>query len=278
MTFPLEDGSGRELVIWTTTPWTLPANVAAAVHAEQEYGEYADREAARSPAGARHEPGRQGARAPVGRRTRSPAPARVVKGQDLVGLRYRRPMDVVPMPEDAAHSVVVAGDFVTAEDGSGIVHMAPAFGADDHATGKAHGLALLRPVAADGTFAGTTWPELEGKLVTADETNELIIRRLKADGRHLLTEQHIHSYPHCWRCRSKLIYYARDSWFVRTSSLRDRMLELNGGIAWHPPEVGVGPVRRVAGQQRGLGALARPVLGHAAAGLELRPRPGPRRR
>ena len=144
------------------------------------------------------------------------------------------------MPEDAAHSVVVAGDFVTADDGSGIVHMAPAFGADDHATGKAHGLALLRPVAADGTFAGTTWPELEGKLVTADETNELIIRRLKADGRHLFTEQHVHTYPHCWRCRSKLIYYARDSWFVRTSSVRDRMLELNRGVAWHPPEVGSG--------------------------------------
>jgi isoleucyl-tRNA synthetase len=233
------DGSGRELVIWTTTPWTLPANVAAAVHAGQEYGEYVDP----------RQPGRRlvlaTARAAkvLGRiwgDDAVPAPVRVVLGQELVGLHYRRPMDIVPMPDDAAHSVVVAGDFVTAEDGSGIVHMAPAFGADDHATGKAHGLALLRPVAADGTFAGTTWPELEGRLVTADETNELIIRRLKADGRHLLTEQYIHSYPHCWRCRSKLIYYARDSWFVRTSSLRDRMLELNGGVEWHPPEVGSG--------------------------------------
>jgi isoleucyl-tRNA synthetase len=239
VTFPLMDGSGRELVIWTTTPWTLPANVAAAVHAGQEYGEYVDP----------RQPGRRlvlaTARAAkvLGRiwgDDAVPAPVRVVLGQELVGLHYRRPMDIVPMPDDAAHSVVVAGDFVTAEDGSGIVHMAPAFGADDHATGKAHGLALLRPVAADGTFAGTTWPELEGRLVTADETNELIIRRLKADGRHLLTEQYIHSYPHCWRCRSKLIYYARDSWFVRTSSLRDRMLELNGGVEWHPPEVGSG--------------------------------------
>jgi isoleucyl-tRNA synthetase len=239
VTFPLMDGSGRELVIWTTTPWTLPANVAAAVHAGQEYGEYVDS----------RQPGRRlvlaTARAAkvLGRiwgDDAVPAPVRVVLGQELVGLHYRRPMDIVPMPDDAAHSVVVAGDFVTAEDGSGIVHMAPAFGADDHATGKAHGLALLRPVAADGTFAGTTWPELEGRLVTADETNELIIRRLKADGRHLLTEQYIHSYPHCWRCRSKLIYYARDSWFVRTSSLRDRMLELNGGVEWHPPEVGSG--------------------------------------
>ena len=77
----------------------------------------------------------------------------------------------------------MAGDFVTAEDGSGLVHMAPAFGADDYAAGQEHGLALLRPVAADGTFRGTRWPELEGRLVTADETNELIIRRLKEDGR-----------------------------------------------------------------------------------------------
>jgi len=120
------------------------------------------------------------------------------------------------------------------------VHMAPAFGADDYAAGQAHGLALLRPVAADGTFVGTTWPELEGLLVTADETNELIIRRLKADGRHLLTEQYVHTYPHCWRCRSKLIYYARDSWFVRTSALRERMMALNADVSWHPPEVGTG--------------------------------------
>ncbi|MEZ4457909.1 MAG: class I tRNA ligase family protein [Gemmatimonadales bacterium] len=117
--------------------------------------------------------------------------------------------------------------------------MAPAFSADDW-MGEEHGLALLRPVAADGTFQGTTWPELEGRLVTADETNELIIRRLKADGRHLKTEQHVHSYPHCWRCKSKLIYYARDSWFVRTQAVRDRLVELNRSINWHPPEVGAG--------------------------------------
>ncbi len=239
VTFPLEDGSGRELVVWTTTPWTLPSNVAAAVHPELEYGEYTD-------------PRTPGRRLVMATSTAPKllarlfgegavaAPDRVVAGADLVGLRYTRPLDVVPLPDDKEHSVVVAGDFVTATDGSGIVHMAPAFGADDYAAGQTHGLALLRPVAADGTFVGTTWPELEGLLVTADETNELIIRRLKTDGRHLLTEQYIHTYPHCWRCRSKLIYYARDSWFVRTSSLRDRMLSLNSQVEWHPPEVGAG--------------------------------------
>ncbi|HEX5005139.1 MAG TPA: isoleucine--tRNA ligase, partial [Gemmatimonadales bacterium] len=239
VTFPLEDGSGRELVVWTTTPWTLPSNVAAAVHADLEYGEYPDPKT----------PGRRlvvaTSLAPkllarLWGDDAAPAPARTLPGRDLVGLRYRRPLDVVPLPDDRAHSVVVAGEFVTDADGSGIVHLAPAFGADDHAAGQAHDLALLRPVAADGTFTGTSWPELEGRLVTADDTNEMIIRRLKADGRHLLTEQHVHTYPHCWRCRSKLIYYARDSWFVRTSSLRERMLALNAEVGWHPPEVGSG--------------------------------------
>ena len=97
------------------------------------------------------------------------------------------------------------------------MHLAPAFGADDYAAAQQHGLATVRPVAPDGRFTGTSWPELEGRRVTDDETNELIVRRLKQDGRWLRTETYVHSYPHCWRCRSKLIYYARDSWFVRTS-------------------------------------------------------------
>ena len=240
LTFPLEDGSGRELVIWTTTPWTLPANVAAAVAPGLEYGEYAAR---------RH--GGTEARKLVLATARAEALAGILGtelepvgppflGSTLAGLRYRRPFDIVPLPEDRAHSIVVTGDFVTAADGSGIVHMAPAFGADDYEAGQRFGLALLRPVAADGTFTGTSWPELEGKLVTAAETNELLIRRLKLEGRHLRTVQYAHDYPHCWRCKSKLIYYARDSWFVRTSAIRQRLLDLNDGINWQPPETGSG--------------------------------------
>ncbi|MEO5798402.1 MAG: isoleucine--tRNA ligase [Gemmatimonadales bacterium] len=236
VTFPLDDNSNRELIVWTTTPWTLPSNVAVAVHPELEYAEVT------APA----HPGRTFVLA-LARVEKSAEwlgegveVVRTITGNDLAGLRYRRPLDVVPLPADKASQIVVTGDFVTAGDGSGLVHMAPAFGADDYAAGQAHGLALLRPVAADGTFVGTTWPDLEGKLVTADETNELIIRRLKELGRHLRTEQYIHTYPHCWRCRSKLIYYARDSWFVRTSAVKGRMLELNAGIGWHPPEVGTG--------------------------------------
>ncbi len=92
----------------------------------------------------------------------------------------------------------------------------------------------------DGTFTGTNWPEIEGPLVTARETNDLIIARLKQDGRWHLTAPHKHTYPHCWRCSSPLIYYARDSWFVRTSAVKERMLELNRQVDWHPPEVGAG--------------------------------------
>ncbi len=236
VTFPLTDGTGRELVVWTTTPWTLPSNVGVAVHPDLEYAEFT----------APGHPGRTflmaTSRAGIADSLfgTGTVAGRVVAGRDLVGLRYQRPFDIVPVPAGFDHSVVVAGDFVTADDGSGMVHMSPAFGADDYAAGQANNLALLRPVAADGTFTGTSWPELEGRLVTADETNELLIRRLKEAGRHLRTEQYLHSYPHCWRCRSKLIYYARESWFVRTSAVKERMEALNAGVSWHPPEIGAG--------------------------------------
>jgi isoleucyl-tRNA synthetase len=233
VTFPLEDGSGRELVVWTTTPWTLPSNVGVAVHPGLEYGTYAV-------GGRRLVIATTRATLLRGPGGEAPEAEATFPGSALVGLRYRRPLDVVPLPAEGAHSVVVAGDFVTATDGSGMVHLAPAFGADDYAAGQREGLAFLRPVASDGTFTGTTWPELEGRLVTAEETNELLIRRLKELGRHLRTEQAVHSYPHCWRCRNRLIYYARESWFVRTSAVKDRLLALNHEVRWHPPEMGTG--------------------------------------
>ncbi len=238
VTFPLADGSGRELLVWTTTPWTLLANVAVAVHPDLEYGEYRVGDRTFILAVARDALPSSSARgAPAFQEL---GPERTYAGRQLLGLRYTRPIDVVDLPGDRKSCVVVPAQFVTADDGSGLVHMAPAFGADDHATGREHGLALVRPVAADGTFEGTRWPEVEGRLVTARETNDLIIQRLKADGRWHLTVPYTHSYPHCWRCRSPLIYYARDSWFVRTSVVKERMLEFNRKVDWHPPEVGAG--------------------------------------
>jgi isoleucyl-tRNA synthetase len=238
VTFPLEDDPNRQLLVWTTTPWTLVSNVAVAVHPELEYGEYqvGDRRIVLATS-----------RASLPSSSSRGAPTfaelgalRTFPGTELLGLRYRRPLDVVPLPEDRASRLIVPGTFVTADDGSGLVHMAPAFGADDFQAGVEHGLALVRPVAPDGTFSGTTWPEIEGKLVTSRETNDLIIARLKREGRWHLTQPYEHKYPHCWRCSSPLIYYARDSWFVRTSSVKERMLALNHQVDWHPPEVGAG--------------------------------------
>nr|MBA3659590.1 class I tRNA ligase family protein [Gemmatimonadales bacterium] len=163
LTFPLEDSSGRELLVWTTTPWTLLSNVAVAVHPELEYGEYRVGERTLILATSRGSLPSSAARG-------APSFAelgvsRTFPGRELLGLRYRRPLEVVPLPTDRASRLVIAGGFVTADDGSGLVHIAPAFGADDYQAGLEQGLALARPVAADGTFFGTVWPEIEGRLV-----------------------------------------------------------------------------------------------------------------
>jgi isoleucyl-tRNA synthetase len=235
VTFPLADDARRQLVVWTTTPWTLLSNVAVAVHPDLEYGEYEVDGTRYLAAVARAAEVRVGGR-PL-------AEGRLLathRGRDLVGLRYRRPLDVVPLPPDGHRAVVVAGSFVSADEGTGLVHMAPAFGADDYTIGRQQGLAFVNPVAADGTFQGTEWPEIEGRLVTDKETNRVIIERLKHEGRWLETRPITHTYPFCWRCDSALIYYARSSWFVRTSAVRERLLAINARVAWHPPEVGSG--------------------------------------
>ena len=235
VTFPLAGDPKRQLVIWTTTPWTLLSNVAVAVHPDLEYGEYevdGVRYIVAAPrAGDVHVGGRPLAAAP-----------RVAgyRGRDLVGQKYVRPLDLVPLPAEGQRCIVVAAGFVSAEDGTGLVHLAPAFGADDYQAGRQYGLALVNPVAPDGTFQGTRWDAINGKLVTDPETNRLIIERLKAEGRWLETRPYDHSYPFCWRCDSALIYYARTSWFVRTTAVKGRMLEVNAQIRWHPPEVGGG--------------------------------------
>jgi isoleucyl-tRNA synthetase len=231
----------RELVIWTTTPWTLASNVAVAVHPDLEYGEYALTDpttgattnyiVAKARAADVHVHGRPLAQGEL---------KKTFPGRDLVGKKYARPLDVVALPVDGQRAVIIAAAFVSADEGTGLVHMAPAFGADDYLAGQQNGLAFVNPVAPDGTFKGTSWPEIEGRLVTDRETNRLIIERLKHDGRWLETRVFSHSYPYCWRCDSPLIYYARSSWFVRTTAVKPRMLEVNTEVDWHPPEVGTG--------------------------------------
>jgi isoleucyl-tRNA synthetase len=235
VTFPMDGDPKRQLVVWTTTPWTLLSNVAVAVHPDIEYGEWeidgTRYIAATALAGQVKVHGR-----PL------TAGARVAgyKGRELVGRKYVRPLEVVPLPQEGQRAVIVAATFVSAEEGTGLVHLAPAFGADDYAAGQQYGLAFVNPVAPDGTFQGTRWPEIEGRLVTDKETNRLIIERLKHEGRWLESRPHTHTYPFCWRCDSALIYYARSSWFIRTTAVKARMLEINAQVDWHPPEVGAG--------------------------------------
>ena len=190
LTFPLVGSQDIRRWSWSSGPrprGPCPSNVAAAVNPDliTACPRSASREGRqRSAAGDRRVTfGGGEAMGPARQRGSARGHA---QGERLVGREYLRPLDIVDLPEGSRHSVVMPGAFVTAEDGSGIVHLAPAFGADDYAAGQTHGLELLRPVAPDGTFRGTSWPELEGRLVTADETNELIIRRLKEAGRLLL--------------------------------------------------------------------------------------------
>jgi isoleucyl-tRNA synthetase len=234
VTFPLAQDPQRQLVIWTTTPWTLLSNVAVAVHPDLEYGEYEVNHVRYVVAAERAAHVRVGG-TPLAQATR----VATYRGRALVGQKYLPPLDLVP-PPDGQRWLVVAASFVSAEEGTGLVHMAPAFGADDYAVAQQYGLALVNPVAPDGTFQGTRWEELNGKLVTDKETNRLIIERLKDAGRWLETLPYTHSYPFCWRCDSALIYYARSSWFVRTTAVKTRMLEVNAQVGWHPPEVGTG--------------------------------------
>jgi isoleucyl-tRNA synthetase len=237
--FRTDDAEERSLLVWTTTPWTLPSNVAIAANPEFTYVEHevdgrrvileqgiAERLVV---PGATH--GKTIAEFPrVG----------TMRGRELVGGRYRQLLDAVPI--DAARAFrVVAGDFVTREEGTGLVHLAPAFGADDFAAVQREGLAFVNPVDAAGRFQGTRWDAINGRSVF--EANAVIAQRLESEGEtfgRYQPEGYEHTYPFCWRCDSPLIYYARQSWFVRTTAFKDRMMAFNEAVDWKPPEVGTG--------------------------------------
>ncbi len=238
-------GGARRILVWTTTPWTLVSNVALAVNPELEYVEVRAREGGSGRAAAVLDGGRGTL---VLAESRAAAVlgedwpdrwevVRRLRGGELEGLRYRRPLDWVKYPASGAHEVIVAESFVSAEDGSGVVHMAPAFGADDYAAGQRHGLAFLQPVNARGEFP-ESMPLVGGQFVK--KADALIIEELERRGALWKSELVEHSYPHCWRCGTPLLYYARESWFVRTTSFRDAMLARNARVDWHPPETGSG--------------------------------------
>ena len=217
---------GRFFVVWTTTPWTVPANVGLAVHPTLEYAEV-EWEGRTLILAASLVEKVLGEGTPIEKR---------LTGDTLVGLSYGRALDMVPAPADPGNAWTVVGeDFVSAEDGTGIVHMAPAFGADDYAAGQRHNLPMLRPIDDRAVFHADL--DIVGGLFVK-EADPKVIAALEARGLLFKAESEVHSYPHCWRCSSPLIYLARDSWFAATSTLKDQMLANNEQVNWHPPEVG----------------------------------------
>jgi isoleucyl-tRNA synthetase len=210
------------LLAWTTTPWTLLSNAALAVHPDVTY-----------------------VRARVGDEVLIVAEelaervlgsyeveARVT-GSELAGTRYEPPFPFIDDYGELGHSVLEA-DFVTTDDGTGIVHTAIAFGEDDFQLGERYGLKLQNPVRSDGTFDKRMGP-FAGRDVR--EAGDDILAALRESGRLFRDEPYEHAYPHCWRCGTPLIYYAKASWYVKTTAVRDQMLAENEKINWYPEHI-----------------------------------------
>ncbi len=222
--FKLKNEENTFFLVWTTTPWTLISNVALAVHPDVEYVkvEYKGEKLIL-------------AEARVGVLEGEHVVLEKLKGAALSGMKYDRLFAFHPVDKDAFF--VVNADFVTTEDGSGIVHMAPAYGEDDYQTAKKFGLPTIHPVNKSGEF-GSEVTDFAGKFVK--EADPLIVQNLKSRGLLHKKETITHNYPHCWRCRTPLLYYARDSWYISTTKYAAKMIELNRQINWVPPEVGTG--------------------------------------
>ncbi|WP_230425165.1 isoleucine--tRNA ligase [Prauserella cavernicola] len=228
------DLDGAHLLIWTTTPWTVPSNMATAVNPDVDYVQVADGEGRRFVLAE--------ARVAAYAKELGEEPALVgrYRGADLLGTRYVPPFPYFVGHENAHR--VLGADYVTTDDGTGIVHIAPAYGEEDKVVTDAAGIAPVTPVDAKGRFDAQV-PDYEGQNVF--EANPNIIRDLKngtgsaaAQGAILLRhETYEHSYPHCWRCRNPLIYRAASSWFVAVTEFKDRMVELNQQITWYPEHV-----------------------------------------
>lgn len=239
-----EPAGRRRVVVWTTTPWTLVSNTALAVNPELEYVELRKR-------------GRDASADDGWTILLAEARAAGVLGADwadrwdvvarmpgtaLAGRRYQRPLDWVSYPAPGArgagaHEIIVAEDFVSADAGSGVVHMAPAFGADDYAAGQRHGLAFVQPVNGRGEFDASV-PVVGGTPVRSAAA--AILDELRHRDVLWKASTFTHEYPHCWRCGTPLLYYARGSWFVRTTAYKDAMVARNERVGWHPESMGTG--------------------------------------
>jgi isoleucyl-tRNA synthetase len=224
--FPVVDRD-FDLLVWTTTPWTLVSNVGAAVGPDVEYVRI---------------------KGDGGRRDLVMAAARVtdvlgddaevvgpVAASDLVGLRYERPFEFLALPESGTR--VVAADFVTVDDGSGIVHLAPAFGEIDREIADAEGLPMVNPVGPAATFVDTPSGRTPWTGMFVKDADPAIVDALADAGRLERLVEYAHSYPHCWRCGTPLIYWAKPTWFARTSAHKADLLRENESIGWHPEHI-----------------------------------------
>jgi isoleucyl-tRNA synthetase len=213
---PLLDRRGEALVVWTTTPWTLPANVAAAVKPDAEYGR---RESGEWVASARY-----------------PDDAFVerLRGEELVGWGYRGPFDTLGPGSGVEHRVIPWDD-VTLDQGTGIVHIAPGSGAEDFELSRVHDLPVLTPVDEAGRFYDD-YGWLHG-LSTTDAADQ-IVGDLKERGLLVEAGTYLHSYPHCWRCDTPLIFRIADDWFIAVDELRPQLLEANATVEWTPAYFG----------------------------------------
>jgi len=218
-----KDEPNTYYLVWTTTPWTLISNVALAVAPDEKYVKVSHGDELLILAEARL-PVLEGDYDVVATYT----------GSDLVGHEYEPLFDFVKTDKKAWY--VIPADFVTLDEGTGIVHTAPAFGEDDYRVGVERDLPFIQPVDGQGRFTSEVAPWAGMFIKDADP---LIEKDLEKRGLMYRSGKIVHTYPFCWRCDSPLVYYARDSWYVRTTQFKDEMLALNREIDWHPREVGL---------------------------------------
>ena len=222
--FPLKNRENTYLLVWTTTPWTLPSNVAVAVGEDYDYVAVED----------------NGQHLILGKECipsifeeESPKIVDEYKGTDLLEWEYE-PLFDAGIHTQKSH-YIVSGDFVTTTEGSGLVHIAPAFGQDDYEIGKKHNLPLVQLVGADGKFVPEVKDVWSGEYVK--DADPMIIENLDSRGLLFKASEYTHQYPFCWRCDNPLLYYARESWFIRTTAIREQMLQHNQQINWYPEHI-----------------------------------------
>ena len=229
--FPATSGEladlGASFLVWTTTPWTLVSNTAVAVHPDVDYvvvkataNEVSEILVVAQPllskVAGEHEI------------------LKTIKGKDLERTTYKRPFDYLEIPD--SHFIVLA-TYVTTEDGTGLVHQSPAFGADDLQVCRAYGLPVVNPIAPDGIFLADV-PVVGGMFFK--EADKPLVKELKASGVLYKHQPYEHEYPHCWRCHTALIYYAQPSWYIRTTSIKDELIRENQKTDWHPETIKTG--------------------------------------